>query len=212
MDAHITAAGWLLNNLTSTSTTNNLRFWEYQSTDLNGNLLNVSQRIAPSIELNAAQALAMRNLTNVLFGWLPQLAPNIISQPTNQTVAAGNNATFTISATGIQTTNPATVGGASIIVPLNYQWFKNSTNLIAGATNTTLTVANAQHSDIATYSVVVSNIAGVVTSSVVTLGVTGNSPPTANAANYYRDAGFPLTIAISDLQQTGMTPMATRLF
>jgi hypothetical protein len=205
MDAHITAAGWQLNNETSTSTTNSLRFWEYQSTDLNGTLLNVSQRIAPSIQLNSTQATAMRNLTNV-FNWLPQLAPNIVLQPTNQTVAINNNATFAVTATGIQTTNPPVLGGASLIIPLSYQWLKNGTNPITGATNATLVVTNAQHADVASYSVIVSNISGVVTSSVATLSVTGNSSPTANAASYFRNAGFPLTIAISDLATNWSDP------
>ena len=170
MDAHITAAGWLLNNLTSTSPTNQLRFWEYQSTDLNGNLLDVSHRIPPSIQLNAAQATAMRNLTNA-FGWLPQLAPNIIGQPTNETVAAGADATFTVSATGIQTTNAAD-GSASLIIPLSYQWLKNGVAL-TDATNSSVTITNVERSDIANYSVVVTNLSGSLTSSVVTLTVTG---------------------------------------
>ena len=171
MDTHIAAAGWLLNNLTATSPTNQLRFWEYQSTDLNGNPLDVSHRIQPSIQLSAAQATAMRNLTNV-FGWLPQLAPNIISQPTNEMVAAGGNATFSVNATGIETANPATNGGASLILPPAYQWLKNDTAL-TGATNSALTITNAQRSDMAIYSVVVTNLAGSVTSSLATLTVTG---------------------------------------
>lgn len=203
MDTHIAPAGWLLNNFTTP--TNNLRFWEYQSTDLNSNLLNVSQRAAFSMQLNATQAALMRNLTNV-FGWLPQLAPNIIGQPTNQTVAVSNSATFVVSATGIQTTNPANAGGASIIVPLCYQWFKNGTNLITGATNATFTITTAQHTDIGTYSVTVSNIAGVVTSSIVTLAVTGDLPPVANPATYYRNAGFPLQIAIVNLATNWSDP------
>ena len=164
----------MLNNLTSTSPTNQLRFWEYQSTDLNGNLLDVSRRIPSSIQLDAAQATTMRNLTNV-FGWLPQLAPNIISQPTNQTVVAGNDATFAVGATGIQTTNPAAPGGASLMIPLGYQWLKHGAPL-TGATNSSLALTNVQRSDLAIYSVVVTNLAGSVTSSVVTLTITGLNP------------------------------------
>jgi hypothetical protein len=138
---------------------------------LNGNTLDVSRRIPPSLQLDAAQATILRNLTNV-FGWLPQLAPNIISQPTNQTVAAGDDAAFAVSATGIQTTNPVSPGGASLIIPPGYQWLKNGEPL-TGATNSSLTLTNAQRSDMANYSVMVTNLAGSVTSSVVTLTVTG---------------------------------------
>lgn len=174
MDTDVAPAGWLLNNYTNNvSPTNQLRFWEYQSTDLNGNLLNVSQRAPFSSQLTAAEAGAMRNLTNV-FGWLPQLAPDITGQPANETVATGGSAVFTISATGIETANPATPGGASIIVPLSYQWLKNGAAL-PGATNSTLTVTNAQRGDMAAYSVVVANLAGSVTSQSANLTVTGLS-------------------------------------
>jgi pectin methylesterase-like acyl-CoA thioesterase len=206
MDTHISPAGWLLNNYTNNvSPTNNLRFWEYQSTDLNGNALNVSQRIAPSIQITATQAALMRNLTNV-FGWLPQLAPNIIGQPTNLTAALGGNASFAVTATGIQTTNPATTGGASVILPLNYQWYKNQTNPIAGATSATFSLTNVGHTNTATYSVVVSNLTGVVTSSIATLTVTGDSPPVASPATYQRNAGYPLLISIASLSTDWSDP------
>jgi hypothetical protein len=177
--------GWLL---TASGDTSNLHFWEYQSMDITGTtLINTNSRATFSRQLTDAQATALRNLTNVywangtVYEWLPQLAPNIISQPTNQTVPASSNATFTVGATGIQTANPSTNGGASIIVPLNYQWLKNGANLV-GATNATLTITNAQYNDIAIYSVIVSNSAGTMTSSNVTLTVTGaNTPPTLAA-------------------------------
>lgn len=203
MDNYIAPAGWLLNN--TTSPTNNLRFWEFQSVDLNGNPINISQRAAFSLQLNATQAALMRNLTNV-FGWLPQLVPNIISQPTNQTVAAGEDATFALTATGIQTANPEDSGGASVIVPLGYQWFKEGVGLIAGATNATLVVRHAQHQDAGSYFVTASNLTAVATSSVVALTVTGNAPPLANPATYYRDAGFPLQLAIADLATNWSDP------
>ena len=174
MDTHIAPAGWLLNNFTTP--TNNLHFGNTKARISTAICLTSASAPAFSMQLNNAQATLTRNLTNV-FGWLPQLAPNIIGQPTNQTVAVSNSATFVVSATGIQTTNPITAGGASIIVPLNYQWFKNGTNLIMGATNASYAVTNAEHKDIGSYSVMVSNIAGIVTSTMVTLAVTGNSPP-----------------------------------
>jgi hypothetical protein len=185
MDTHIAAAGWLL---IVSGDTSNLHFWEYQSTDITGTtLINTSSRASFSRQLTAAQATALRSLTNVYWAngtvsqWLPQLAPNIITQPTNLTVAASSNAVFTVSATGIQTANPTTDGAATILVPLNYQWLKNRANL-NGATNATLTITNAQYNDIAAYSVIVSNSAGTMTSSNATLAVTGaNTPPTLAA-------------------------------
>ncbi|PYJ03506.1 MAG: hypothetical protein DME25_12050, partial [Verrucomicrobia bacterium] len=84
-------------------------------------------------------------------------APGITSQPQDQIVAPGGIATFTVTAT------PSGSG-------LTYQWRFNGANL-PGATNTTYTRPNVQASDAGLYSVVVSNLAGVVTSSSATLTI-----------------------------------------
>jgi len=177
LDAHIHPAGWLL---TGGGATDNLRFWEYQSTDLTGtNLVDVSDRAAFSTQLNAAKAAAMRNLTNVYAPnalWLPQLAPNIISQPTDLTVEPGGNATFSAEATGIETANPSIAGEPSIIVPLRYQWRQNGTNC-PGATNVSLTISNVSSGDAGTYSVVVSNLSGVMVSREAVLAVNVPASP-----------------------------------
>ena len=94
-------------------------------------------------------------------------APLIITPPQSQTVLAGSNATFTVSATGA--------------VPLTYQWRKNSA-LISGATSTTYTLSNVQTNDAGGYDVVVSNSVNSVTSAVATLAVTIPLPPSTNAA------------------------------
>jgi pectin methylesterase-like acyl-CoA thioesterase len=62
--------GWYLDG---TSSTANLRFWEYQSTDLTGtNLIDVSQRPAWSVQLNASQAASVRDLSQWFSGWVPR--------------------------------------------------------------------------------------------------------------------------------------------
>jgi hypothetical protein len=66
--SHISRAGWLV---TGGSPTSSLRFWEYQSTDLDGNPLDVSGRLAGSTQISAAQAATMRDPTAVLGGWQP---------------------------------------------------------------------------------------------------------------------------------------------
>jgi pectin methylesterase-like acyl-CoA thioesterase len=68
LGSHITAAGW---TITGGSPSAQLRFWEYQSRDLAGNLVNTSQRSAGSRQLNATEAASMRDVTNVLGGWTP---------------------------------------------------------------------------------------------------------------------------------------------
>jgi hypothetical protein len=63
--------------------------------------------------------------------------------------------------------------GVSGTTPLSYQWRANGTNL-AGRTNASLSLAGFRATDQKTYSVVVSNSAGSVTSTGATLHA--NSP------------------------------------
>ena len=164
MDTNVVVpAGWALGSGTTLPQTANLRFWEYQSVDLNGNLINTSSRASWSVQLDGATATnQVQNLTNWFSGWLPRLAPNILTPPTSQTVDAGQTATLSVAATGIPA--PAC------------QWLKNGTNL-PGATSAVLVITNAQVGDDGTYAVLVSNSAASVTSGNVTLTV--NPPPNA---------------------------------
>jgi len=91
------------------------------------------------------------------------VAPTISSQPQNVTVLPGASANFSVSANGS--------------APLNYQWFFNTNSVISGANNSTLTLNNAQASNAGTYTVVVNNLAGSVTSSPAVL--TLNNAPVA---------------------------------
>jgi len=91
------------------------------------------------------------------------VAPTITTQPVNQTVTAGQTATFTVVAAGT--------------APLSYQWQKNSVN-IAGATSASYTTPVTTTSDSGSgFTVVVSNTAGTVTSTAATLTV--NPAPVA---------------------------------
>ena len=83
-------------------------------------------------------------------------APVITLQPVDQTVAAGNPATFTAAASG----TPAPT----------FQWQKGGVN-INGATSSSYTIANAGAGDAGSYSVVATNSAGSVSSNAVTLTV-----------------------------------------
>ena len=89
------------------------------------------------------------------------IAPYINTQPANQTVAAGQTATFSVVAAGT--------------APLAYQWQKNSAN-ITGATSssyTTPVTATADSGEM--FRVMVSNSAGSVTSNAATLTVNASS-------------------------------------
>jgi hypothetical protein len=102
------------------------------------------------------------------------VVPIITTQPTSQTVTAGQTATFTVVASGT--------------APLSYLWQKNGAN-IAGATAANYTTPVTATSDSgSTFAVVVSNTAGTVTSPAATL--------TVNAA------GIAPTIATQPTSQT----------
>ncbi|HWH69834.1 MAG TPA: LamG-like jellyroll fold domain-containing protein, partial [Candidatus Sulfotelmatobacter sp.] len=75
--------------------------------------------------------------------------PIILTQPQSQTVAAGHNALLWVDVSG----SP----------PLAYQWRCNGTNL-TGATNTSLPLDNIQSLQVGTYTVLVSNLAGITLS------------------------------------------------
>jgi alpha-tubulin suppressor-like RCC1 family protein len=83
-------------------------------------------------------------------------APTFVTQPQSQSVVAGSDVTFTVSATGFGT--------------LSYQWRSNDV-AISAATNSALTLSNAQPAFNADYSIVVTNWLGAVTSAVATLTV-----------------------------------------
>jgi hypothetical protein len=82
--------------------------------------------------------------------------PGITSQPQDQTVVQGGTASFSV-----------TAGGSA---PLRYQWRRNGVNL-GGETNDTLTLPSVQTNQAGSYTVVVTNFVGSVTSAVATLTV-----------------------------------------
>jgi sugar lactone lactonase YvrE len=82
--------------------------------------------------------------------------PGVTSQPQNQTVSQTSNATFAVTATGT--------------TPLSYQWRFNGASL-ASATASSYTCANAQSTNAGSYSVIVTNSYGSITSSTATLTV-----------------------------------------
>lgn len=90
--------------------------------------------------------------------------PSITSQPANRTVAVGQTATFSVSATGSQ--------------PLSYQWQRGTTN-ISGATSSSYAFVAGAADNGATFRAVVSNAFGTVTSNSATLTVSTNAAPVA---------------------------------
>jgi uncharacterized repeat protein (TIGR01451 family) len=83
--------------------------------------------------------------------------PVISGQPANLTVTNGNNASFTVTATGSGT--------------LLYQWRFGGTNLVGTHSTASLTITNAQAANAGTYDVVVQDDVGYVVSAPATLTV-----------------------------------------
>lgn len=107
----------------------------------------------------------------------PPAAPVILTQPQSQTVSPGVTATLTVGAIG----NP----------PPAYQWRTNTVKF-QGQTNASLTVTNFQSIKEGKYDVVVTNIAGSVTSSAAALYL--NSPVRFNGFLFSTTGGFSATL------------------
>ena len=92
-------------------------------------------------------------ITGTILGY-----PVITAQPTNQVIVPGGTTSFSMMA-----------GGTT---PLSYQWYFNN-NLVNNATNSSLTISNAQQVNVGGYFAVVSDLSGSVTSSLASLSIVG---------------------------------------
>jgi Big-like domain-containing protein/pectate lyase-like protein/immunoglobulin I-set domain protein len=111
------------------------------------------------------------------------VAPSITSQPANQTVTAGQTASFSVAATGT--------------APLSYQWRKYNV-AISGATSSSFTTPATTSSDNgAQFTVLVSNTAGSVTSNAATLTVNAAQPPSVAISSPANGGTVSGTITVS---------------
>ncbi|HZR19361.1 MAG TPA: immunoglobulin domain-containing protein [Verrucomicrobiae bacterium] len=101
--------------------------------------------------------------------------PGITTPPANQTVTAGANVSFSVTATGT--------------APLSYLWKFNST-AIAGATTSSLQLMNVQTTNSGTYSVTITNSAGSTNASAT---LTVNAAATAPTISQQ-----PLSLTVSN--------------
>jgi hypothetical protein len=85
------------------------------------------------------------------------VGPSIVIGPVSLTVTQGQTAAFSVTADGT--------------VPLNYQWYFNTSTLLSGQTASNFSIANAQAANAGAYSVRVSNAGGNITSTQATLTV-----------------------------------------
>jgi hypothetical protein len=98
-------------------------------------------------------------------------APSIVAQPASLQVVQGNNVTIDVGVVGTQ--------------PFAYQWNFNGTN-IAGATNSSLTLANFQSASAGAYAVAISNSLGLITSSNAILTLKTSAPAPIGMVGWWR--------------------------
>jgi hypothetical protein len=135
---------------------------------------------------NSAGSVTSANATLTVNPSNTGVSPTITTQPADQTASAGQTATFTVVATGT--------------APLSYQWRKNGT-AISGATGTSYTTPALTSADSgATFSVVVTNAVGSVTSRSAVLTVSGSSAQGTDVVTYKYD-----------MARTGLNPHETKL-
>jgi kumamolisin len=112
--------------------------------------------------------LGTPNITNLAAAILVISPPTITTQPQNATLTVGASFTLNVTAAGTG--------------PFSYQWFLNGT-AVAGQTSRSFTKVNAQVADAGSYTVLVSNSAGNISSVAATVVVNPavvapvNTPP-----------------------------------
>ena len=138
-------------------------------------------------DINGARALYGSGVTST--------APAISTQPASQSVAVGQSANFSVSASGT--------------APLTYQWRRNGT-AISGAVGSTYSIVSVTAADAAGYSATVSNSAGSVTSNTATLTVTAAPvTPPAGTTGTTGATGTRATAASVGLNTTASGRIAT---
>jgi hypothetical protein len=160
--------------------------WRFNS----GNLVMATNAVytIPSVATNNAgdYAVVVSNQAGSVTSSIVMLT--VILSPTNQTNYARSTATLTATAIGPES--------------VNYQWHKNGANLtnsgnISGASNSTLTIATVSDTDAASYSAVVTNAYGSVTTSIATLTVIDPPRITAQPTNLLVLAGTNVAFGVT---------------
>ena len=118
------------------------------------------------------------------------VAPSITTQPTNRTVAAGQTAAFSVTATGT--------------APMSYQWRKNGSNISGATASSYTTPATTTADNGAQFSVMVTNSVGNITSNAASLTVNAATlllsanPGSLNFANVNVGSSKVLPVTISN--------------
>jgi pectin methylesterase-like acyl-CoA thioesterase len=155
-------------------------FWYASCSNLTATVEKTSLTFATHLAGNDPTVLLAQDATNWLYGWVPQMAPNLLTNPVGRSVAGGAALSLNAYATGIP--SPA------------YQWLKNGEPM-PGQTASTLTIPSANVNDAGSYSVIVSNAAGVITSTAVTVTVGNTAPTLASIADQTVNVGVMVKVS-----------------
>lgn len=152
---------------------------------------------APESQLNEFDDLQSDNSLYYLPPSAFGSAPLIVLPPVAAAAAAGQPVSFSVAATGA--------------APLSYQWTKDG-RPIPGATGATLTLAAFQTSDAGSYSVVVTNAAGSVTSPGAALAVASSRLINLSILTSIAAAGdtFTLGYVVGGAGTSGAKPLVIR--
>ena len=167
--------------------------WSLNSTNIFGatsatlTLTNVQSANAGSYKVVVSNSVGSVTSSNANLTVL--IPATITNQPQNLTLSVGQTASFSV--------------GVSGTAPLRYQWKLGATTL-AGATNASLTLTNVQTGQAGNYTVVVTNMAGSVTSSVATLTVNLTPAFTSQPQSQTVAQGQTATFTV---QVGGVTPL-----
>jgi Immunoglobulin domain len=159
--------------------------WQMSGTNIPGatasvlSVANVQFNDAGAYSVSVSNAVGSVSSSSAL---LTVLSPPVITQqPSDQMVVAGTPMSFSVVA-----------GGSA---PMGYQWQFNSAD-IAGATQSTYSVASAQPTNAGTYSVVVSNAYGVTASSNAVLALLLPPSITTQPSNQTAVAGATVSFTV----------------
>jgi uncharacterized repeat protein (TIGR02543 family) len=155
--------------------------WRFNGASIPGATLpgytrnNVQPADAGSYSVVVTNVAGSTTSSNVVL--VVNVPPAIAVQPLDTAVVAGQDASFSVTATGT--------------APLAYQWYLAGLP-VAGATGSSFTVTNAQPAAAGNYSVEVLNVAGQVTSSNALLTVSQPTPPRIDAISVAPDGQIQL--------------------
>jgi hypothetical protein len=171
--------------------------WQFNGTNIAGatstslTITNEQSTNAGAYAVEVTDSLGSTESSNAFL----EVPPSIITAPTNQAVALGSNATFSVTAGG---------GG------LSFQWSFNSNAVINGVitnsftnlvTSSVLTLTNVQTTNLGTYSVLITNLAGAVTTNASLSQATSEVQVAVRAAEFSSPAEASAAAVLPPLAQ-----------